>query len=175
MGGNNSKGMPRNGLIDQMVDMPEMNCCSLRHVGPPLGGKAPLYHTVPPPALLAFLKARSEGHAQAAADLCSPDVIMRGPMGEFRGIEAVRVRAFQKKSQTIKRELTPLQYIPEKSAPGEAVYAREFEAQIADRSVSLRQEFTVVNPESHAARICLVVFEKLDSSRKSALTAPDTP
>jgi hypothetical protein len=65
---------------------------------------------------------------------------MRGPMGEFAGIESVSTKAFSKPSQPLGKMLMLLQYQPHLSSPAEAVFAREFEAQIGYAQVPLRQE-----------------------------------
>ena len=119
------------------------------------------HHIKIPRVLTAYIDARADGNADMAANCCSDGVIMRGPMGEFSGLESVKERAFSRKSQPISRELTKLEYQPQLSTPGAAVYAREFEATIGEKQVPLRQEFTVENPESYHAKVSLVVFSKL--------------
>lgn len=115
----------------------------------------------PPSILETFLEARASGDVQSACDCCSDDITMRGPMGEFVGVEAVKTKAFGKPSQQAARILMPLQYQPHLSSETEALFAREFEAQIGYTLVPLRQEFTVRNPDKPFARVCLVTFSKM--------------
>ena len=93
-----------------------------------------------PKVLEDFLEARRVGNVDAAAACCTDDMTMRGPMGEFSGLDIVRSKAFSKPSQPLGKTLMLLQYVPHLSKPNEAVYAREFEAQIGYAQVPLRQE-----------------------------------
>ena len=93
-----------------------------------------------PPVLERFLEARRVGNVEEAALCCTEDMTMRGPMGEFAGIDVVRAKAFSKPSQPLGKMLMLLQYQPHLSTSTEAVYAREFEAQIGYAQVPLRQE-----------------------------------
>ena len=61
-------------------------------------------------------------------------------MGEFAGIDVVKAKAFTKPSQPLGKTLMLLQFQPHLSTASEAVYAREFEAQIGYAQVPLRQE-----------------------------------
>lgn len=61
-----------------------------------------------------------------------------------------------------RQTLSKLAFIPELSSEEEAVYAREFEAQIGYHNVPLRQEFHIVNHGTPRAKLCLVVFSKLE-------------
>lgn len=54
-----------------------------------------------PPVLSEFLAARQEGDVERAVACCTDDMIMRGPMGQFVGIEAVKAKAFNKPSQPL--------------------------------------------------------------------------
>ena len=130
-------------------------CCAPRARGPE-GDPRQI-----PQVLQHFLQARAMGDAQTSANCCADNITMRGPMGEFSGLAAVKERAFGRRSEPITRELLPLQYEPHLSTPLRAVYAREFEATIGGRPVPLRQEFTVADPTSPVARITLVSFSKL--------------
>lgn len=143
-----------------------------------------------PKVLDRFLEARRIGDVDGAAACCTDDMTMKGPMGEFAGLEIVRTKAFSKQSQPMGKILMLLQYQPQLSTPTEAVYAREYEAQIGYAQVPLRQEvcaararhsspgrrtlahraagerscrrqFTVLNPGTESERVCLVVFSKL--------------
>lgn len=123
-----------------------------------------------PLVLQHFLQARAMGDADTSANCCAESITMRGPMGEFSGLAAVKERAFGRRSEPITRELSPLQYEPHLSTPIRAVYAREFEATIGGRAVPLRQEFTVADPTSPVARITLVSFSKLSTSTRPTPT-----
>lgn len=93
-----------------------------------------------PKVLEDFLEARRVGNVDDAAACCTEDMTMRGPMGEFAGLEIVRAKAFSKPSQPLGKTLMLLQYQPNLSKGNEALYAREFEAQIGYAQVPLRQE-----------------------------------
>ena len=93
-----------------------------------------------PTILDQFLEARRLGNVDAAASCCTEDVTMRGPMGEFAGLDIVKAKAFSKPSQPLGKTLMLLQYQPTLSNSVEAVFAREFEAQIGYAQVPLRQE-----------------------------------
>ena len=101
------------------------------------GAGAPLPVPVPP-ILEAFLEARRLGDVQSACDCCSDDITLRGPMGEFVGIEAVKTKAFNKASQPPVKTLMPLLFQPHLSSPNESVFAREFEAQVRTRPPKTR-------------------------------------
>ena len=103
-----------------------------------------------PKVLEDFLEARRVGNVEEAAECCTEDMTMRGPMGEFAGLEIVKAKAFSKPSQPLGKMLMLLQYQPHVSTATEAVYAREFEAQIGYAQVPLRQEVRV-----HARPIAL--------------------
>ena len=103
-----------------------------------------------PKVLEDFLEARRVGNVDAAAVCCTEDMTMRGPMGEFAGLEVVRTKAFSKPSQPLGKTLMLLQYIPNLSTANEAVYAREFEAQIGYAQVPLRQEVREAPPRNPA-------------------------
>ena len=88
-------------------------CCNQRrNVANIIGGGDDVQKKIPP-VLQCFLKARDEGDADLSASCCSQDIRMRGPMGEFSGLEAVKERAFGKKSQPVSRELMPLSCQPQ--------------------------------------------------------------
>ena len=141
----------------------EVRCCGITPQKPVTNPNFARRGPIPvPPILEAFLEARRLGNVQAAVDCCSADITMRGPMGEFAGIDVVKTKAFSKPSQPLGKMLMQLQYQPHLSSVHEAVFAREFEAQIGYAQVPLRQEFTVRNPEKANARVCLVVFSKLN-------------
>ena len=93
-----------------------------------------------PKVLEDFLSARQVGNVEGAAACCTEDMTMKGPMGEFSGLEIVMTKAFSKPSQPLGKTLMLLQYQPSLSTATEAVYAREFEAQIGYAQVPLRQE-----------------------------------
>ena len=93
-----------------------------------------------PKVLEDFLEARRVGDVDAAAVCCTEDMTMRGPMGEFAGLEIVKTKAFSKPSQPLGKMLMLLQYQASLSTATDAVYAREFEAQIGYAQVPLRQE-----------------------------------
>ena len=114
-----------------------------------------------PPVLHEFLEARRVGDAAGAAACCSQDMVMRGPMGEFRGLTEVRDRAFSKPSQQLGKILLTLSYQPDLSTLTTAVYAREFEAQIGPEQVPLRQEFSVASPGTADAKVSMVEFSKI--------------
>ena len=82
-------------------------------------------------------------------------------MGEFRGLEMVREKAFSKPSQPLGRVLMNVTYQPELSTLTAAVYAREFEAQIGEEQVPLRQEFTVVHAGTKDAKVAMVEFVRM--------------
>jgi len=124
-----------------------------------------------PQVLLDYLAAREEGDLNGAVACCSENVILRGPMGQFVGIDAVKAKAFNKPSQPLGRILNKLSYLPELSDSKEAVFAREFEAQIGYSNVPLRQEFHVVDHGTPRAKVSLVVFSKLvDRSRSPGIS-----
>ena len=173
-------------------------CCGIQPKNPVKGGgfnaesaavNGNVANLAVPKVLEDFLEARRSGDISGAVKCCTQDMTMRGPMGEFAGIESVSTKAFSKPSQPLGKMLMLLQYQPHLSSPAEAVFAREFEAQIGYAQVPLRQEvrrhtfsvlrsetfaltlsvlccvlrtqFTVRFPNTPEARVCLVVFSKL--------------
>ena len=116
---------------------------------------------VVPPILEAFLDARRRGSAEEAAACCTDDVTMIGPMGEFAGLAKVKEKALGLPSLPPDNMLMLLQYIPEQSAAGKAVYAREYKVSLGQQLVPLRQEFTVVNAGTSDAKISVIVFKRL--------------
>ena len=115
-----------------------------------------------PDVLKDFLVARAHGDAASAASCCSKDMTMAGPKGEFKGLDAVRERAFSKPSQPVEKVILPLQHLPDLSTTEYATYVREFEAQIGpDLVMPLRQEFQVTAPGTLGAKVSRVHFKPL--------------
>ena len=124
-------------------------CCGIQPKNPVKGGgfnaesaavNGNVTNLAVPKVLEDFLEARRSGDISGAVKCCTQDMTMRGPMGEFAGIESVSTKAFSKPSQPLGKMLMLLQYQPHLSSPAEAVFAREFEAQIGYAQVPLRQE-----------------------------------
>ena len=124
-------------------------CCGIQPKNPVKGGgfnaesaavNGNVANLAVPKVLEDFLEARRSGDISGAVKCCTQDMTMRGPMGEFAGIESVSTKAFSKPSQPLGKMLMLLQYQPHLSSPAEAVFAREFEAQIGYAQVPLRQE-----------------------------------
>ena len=153
----------------------EVACCGPRGKGDEglrLSDDAPANHNfatqdVPvPQVLLDFIAAREAGNVDKAAECCSADMAMVGPKGEFRGIEMVRERIFNKPSHPIGKVLQRIRYQSALSTSRTAVYAREFETQVGRKvSMALRQEFTVCDPGTDNASICRVEFKQLGTTR----------
>jgi ketosteroid isomerase-like protein len=61
-----------------------------------------------PAVLEDFLEARRVGDVEAAAACCTEGIIMRGPLGQFKGIDSVSEKAFTKPSQPLGRVLRGL-------------------------------------------------------------------
>ena len=114
-----------------------------------------------PPVLDTFLDARRRWSADEAAACCTEDVSMKGPMGEFAGLAKVKEKALGLPSLPPDNMLMLLQYIPEQSTPGKAVYAREYKVSLGQQLVPLRQEFTVVGAGTSDAKICVIIFKRL--------------
>ena len=109
-----------------------------------------------PEVLEQFLAVRQKGDAEAAASFCTDDVVMKGPMGKFEGLRAVKEKAFSLAAHPPKRVFMLMQYQPHKSTPVNAVYAREFEVNIGNDTVPLRQEFIV-----RGGKVALIEFSRL--------------
>jgi len=140
------------------------SCCTTAARGKSMTNEPFLQKNAAVPKVLEdFLEARRVGNVEDAAMCCTEDMTMRGPMGEFNGIDNVKAKAFTKPSQPLGKTLMLLQYQPELSTATEAVYAREFEAQIGYAQVPLRQEFSVRYAGTDEAKVSLVVFSKLAS------------
>ena len=60
-----------------------------------------------PQVLLDYLAARVDGDVNGAVACCSENIILRGPMGQFVGIDAVKAKAFNKPSQPLGRVRKP--------------------------------------------------------------------
>ena len=120
----------------------------------------------PPPILVKFLEARAKGDLAASAAACTEDVVLRGPLGEFSGLDIVKDRVFTKPAQPSVKSIMALRHQPQMSSPSEIVFAREFEVQMGPdvkARVGLRQEFTIRHADSADPRISLVRYLKLDS------------
>lgn len=140
-------------------------CCSsprARQVNIERGGQVGLFDRERIPTVLEdFLNARQQGNAAGAASFCSDDVVMKGPMGKFEGIDAVKEKAFTLAAHPPKKMFMLLQYQPQHSTPEAAAYAREFEVSIGTETVPLRQEFVVRSPGSATAKVCSIEFQRL--------------
>ena len=65
-----------------------------------------------PKVLSDFLEARRVGNVDGATICCTADMTMRGPMGEFTGLDVVKAKAFSKPSQPLGKTLMLLQHQP---------------------------------------------------------------